>query len=184
MYEYGNWEQGRAAWFLCPCLLYVQLQIYPLSFYSIFIYLFHLVLLHPSYRPRFTYPFCISVYCRYWTQSQPRNRLLLLTSKYRQKAEDQKTATEKFYCTWSKQAVLLYNRSRIHERTISLRSLGTTYVYIKSTTVCKSPRRNWDSPNPSLASECAPPPDPGWGGTLACEGGVGGVPFPTTGEKA
>jgi hypothetical protein len=33
-----------------------------------------------------------------------------------------------------------------------------------------SPRRNWDSPIPSLASECAPPP--GWG--------VGGVPIPTT----
>jgi hypothetical protein len=27
-----------------------------------------------------------------------------------------------------------------------------------------SPRRNWDSPNPSLASECAPPPEPGGGG--------------------
>jgi hypothetical protein len=26
-----------------------------------------------------------------------------------------------------------------------------------------SPRRNWDSPNPSLASECAPP-IPNWGG--------------------
>ncbi len=25
---------------------------------------------------------------------------------------------------------------------------------------CMSPRRNWDSPNPSLASECAPPPRP------------------------
>jgi hypothetical protein len=27
-----------------------------------------------------------------------------------------------------------------------------------------SPRRIWDSPNPSLASECAPPPEPGGGG--------------------
>jgi hypothetical protein len=27
-----------------------------------------------------------------------------------------------------------------------------------------SPRRNWDSPNPSLASECAPPPRTGGGG--------------------
>jgi hypothetical protein len=27
-----------------------------------------------------------------------------------------------------------------------------------------SPRRNWDSPNPSLAGECAPPPEPGGGG--------------------
>jgi len=38
-----------------------------------------------------------------------------------------------------------------------------------------SPRRNWDSPspNPSLASECAPPPpEPGEGGTLACGWGV------------
>ncbi len=25
---------------------------------------------------------------------------------------------------------------------------------------CMSPRRNWDSPNPSSASECAPPPPP------------------------
>jgi hypothetical protein len=46
-----------------------------------------------------------------------------------------------------------------------------------------SPRRNWDSPNPSLASECAPPPEPGGGGTHACWLGVGGVPIPTTGEK-
>ncbi len=27
-----------------------------------------------------------------------------------------------------------------------------------------SPRRNWDSPTPSIASECAPPPNPGGGG--------------------
>ncbi len=26
-----------------------------------------------------------------------------------------------------------------------------------------SPRRNWDSPNPSLAGECALPPRKGWG---------------------
>jgi hypothetical protein len=46
-------------------------------------------------------------------------------------------------------------------------------------------RRNWDSPNPSLASECAPPPRTGGeGGTLACGWGVGGVLIPTTGEKA
>jgi hypothetical protein len=31
------------------------------------------------------------------------------------------------------------------------------YVHIKSTTVY-APRRNWDSPNPFLASECSPPP--------------------------
>jgi hypothetical protein len=26
---------------------------------------------------------------------------------------------------------------------------------------CMSPRRHWDSPTPSLGSECAPPPEPG-----------------------
>ncbi len=47
-----------------------------------------------------------------------------------------------------------------------------------------SPRRNWDSPSPSLASECAPPPRAkGGGGTLACGLGIGGVPIRTTGEK-
>ncbi len=35
-----------------------------------------------------------------------------------------------------------------------------------------SPRWNWDSPTPSLASKCAPPPRTN-----------GGVPIPTTGEK-
>jgi hypothetical protein len=34
---------------------------------------------------------------------------------------------------------------------------NTKYVHIKSTTVY-TPRRNWDSPNPFLASECFPPP--------------------------
>jgi hypothetical protein len=43
-----------------------------------------------------------------------------------------------------------------------------------------SPRRNWDSPNPSLASECAPPPRTGRG---AHSPAGGGVPIPTTGEK-
>jgi hypothetical protein len=38
---------------------------------------------------------------------------------------------------------------------------------------CISPRRNWDSPTPSLAIECAPPPEPGEGDTLACGSGVG-----------
>jgi hypothetical protein len=33
----------------------------------------------------------------------------------------------------------------------------TKYVHIMSTTVY-APRRNWDSPNPFLASECSPPP--------------------------
>ncbi len=40
----------------------------------------------------------------------------------------------------------------------------------KESTVYMSPRRNWNSPNPSLASECAPPPRTGGGGggILAC----------------
>ncbi len=46
-----------------------------------------------------------------------------------------------------------------------------------------SPRRNWDSPNPSPAREFALPHEPG-GDTLACGWGGGGVPIPTTGEKA
>jgi hypothetical protein len=31
-------------------------------------------------------------------------------------------------------------------------------IYQKYHMQCMSPRRNWDSPTPSLASECAPPP--------------------------
>jgi hypothetical protein len=34
----------------------------------------------------------------------------------------------------------------------------TKYIHIKSTTVYVPSRRNWDSPTPSLASECAPSP--------------------------
>ncbi len=46
-----------------------------------------------------------------------------------------------------------------------------------------SSRRNWDSPNPSPAGECAPPPPRFWGeGTLAGERGVGRVPIPTRGH--
>jgi hypothetical protein len=44
-----------------------------------------------------------------------------------------------------------------------------------------SSRRNWDSPNPSTAGECASPPSRGEG-TLAGERGVGRVPIPTTGH--
>ncbi len=44
-----------------------------------------------------------------------------------------------------------------------------------------SSRRNWDSPNPSPAGECAPPAS-GGSGTLACERGVGRVPIPTRGH--
>ncbi len=41
-----------------------------------------------------------------------------------------------------------------------------------------SSRRKWDSPNSSLASECAPPPRiKGGGGALACGRGVGESQF-------
>ncbi len=41
------------------------------------------------------------------------------------------------------------------------------------------PSRNWDSPTPATASECAPlpPPEP-----LACGWGAGGIPIPTRGQ--
>ncbi len=47
-----------------------------------------------------------------------------------------------------------------------------------------SSRRTWDSPNPSPAGECAPPPHRFWGErhTLAGERGVGRVPIPTRGH--
>jgi hypothetical protein len=38
----------------------------------------------------------------------------------------------------------------------------STYIY--RVPQCMSPRRNWDSPTPSLASECAPPPGTKEGG--------------------
>ncbi len=45
-----------------------------------------------------------------------------------------------------------------------------------------SPRRNWDSPTPSLAIKCAPPPGTK-GGTFSPAGeGLGESQF-TTGEK-
>jgi hypothetical protein len=53
--------------------------------------------------------------------------------------------------------------------------------------VCPASELDWDSPNPSLESECVPPPkkqEGGGGGTLACRCGVGGVQIPTTLEKA
>ncbi len=41
-----------------------------------------------------------------------------------------------------------------------------------------SPRRNLDSPNPSPASECAPPRTKGWGGAHSPAGeGVGEFQF-------
>ncbi len=57
----------------------------------------------------------------------------------------------------------------------------TKYVHIKSTTA-HAPRRNWDSPNPFLASECSPPPrNRGKGAHQPAGGGLGGVPIPTRG---
>jgi hypothetical protein len=37
-------------------------------------------------------------------------------------------------------------------------SVWAQSTYIKRVPQCMSTRQNWDSPNPSLASECAPPP--------------------------
>jgi hypothetical protein len=37
------------------------------------------------------------------------------------------------------------------------------HIYKDYYSVCP-PRRNWDSPTPSLASGCAPPPEPNGGG--------------------
>jgi hypothetical protein len=43
---------------------------------------------------------------------------------------------------------------------------ATKYLWIQSIPQCMSPRRNWDSSNPSSASECAPRPfKPKSGGT-------------------
>jgi hypothetical protein len=52
-------------------------------------------------------------------------------------------------------------------------------TYIKSTTVCMSPRRNWDCPNPSALSRqrVCPSPQNRWGGTHACGWGVGESQF-------
>ncbi len=47
-----------------------------------------------------------------------------------------------------------------------------------------SPRRNWDSPTPSLASDCAPSPGTKGGGHTRLQVRGWGVPIPTTGEKA
>jgi hypothetical protein len=48
-----------------------------------------------------------------------------------------------------------------------------------------SPPRNWDSPNPYLASECVPPPKTkGGGGQTGPAGeGLGESKIPTTEEK-
>jgi hypothetical protein len=42
---------------------------------------------------------------------------------------------------------------------------------------CMSPRRNWDSPSPSLASECAPSPEQKWGAHSPAGEGVGESQF-------
>ncbi len=56
-------------------------------------------------------------------------------------------------------------------------SLTSTYIIYLGTTQCLSPRPNWDPPNPSPATPQETP------GTKE-GGGGGGVPTPTTGEKA
>ncbi len=43
----------------------------------------------------------------------------------------------------------------------------TKYIYLQSTTVYDPSLELRDSPTPSLASECAPPPGTGGGGTLS-----------------
>jgi hypothetical protein len=45
---------------------------------------------------------------------------------------------------------------------ISIPAAQSTYIY--RAPQCMSPRRNWDSPNPFAASECALPPGPKVGG--------------------
>ncbi len=63
--------------------------------------------------------------------------------------------------------------------------IQTQSTYIYRVPECMSPRWNWDSPTPSLASERAPPPlTKGGGGHTRLQVGVEGVPIPTTGEKA
>jgi hypothetical protein len=59
------------------------------------------------------------------------------------------------------------------------------HIFIYRVPQCMSPRRNWDSPIPFPASECALPPGTkgGGGGPVAGGWGVGKVPIPTTGEK-
>jgi hypothetical protein len=53
----------------------------------------------------------------------------------------------------------------------------TKYVYIKILQ-CMSARQDWDSPNPSLASECAPPARAGGGGAHSPAGeGLGESQF-------
>ncbi len=55
------------------------------------------------------------------------------------------------------------------------------YIHICRVQHCMSPHRNWDSPTPSLASECAR--NQREGSTLVCGRGGGAVRIPTTGKK-
>jgi hypothetical protein len=67
-----------------------------------------------------------------------------------------------------------------------------SYGFVKTTFLCRaesrqsaqlfSSRRNWDSPNPSPAGECARSAGSGGRGTLAGERGGGRVPIPTKGH--
>ncbi len=62
--------------------------------------------------------------------------------------------------------------------------LPTKCVYIKSTTVYV-PSSELGLPTPLSPASVPLPPEPGGGGgTHASRWGVGGVPIPTTGEKA
>jgi hypothetical protein len=72
---------------------------------------------------------------------------------------------------------LSYHPARLH---------STKYVYIKSTAPqSMSPRPNWDSPpNPSLASECAPPPRTGGGGHTRLRASGWGSPNSDDWKKA
>ncbi len=75
--------------------------------------------------------------------------------------------------------------AQVH-RTPGIQFCAAFHAHLYRVPQCMSPRRNWDSPNPSLASECSSPPGTKrGGGTLAWGWGVvGGVPIPVTGEKA
>ncbi len=70
-----------------------------------------------------------------------------------------------------------YSQSCWYFRPLLWTVAPTKYVHIKSTTVY-APRRNWDSPNPFLASECSPPPrNRGRGHTSLRVGGWGESQF-------
>jgi hypothetical protein len=70
-----------------------------------------------------------------------------------------------------------------HHR-VDARVLGTKYLYIKSTTVYVPSSELGLSHPFSRQRVCPSARFKGGGGTLACGWGGGGVPIPTTGEKA